>query len=330
MAAAIVVPAAAAADDAFNIGNWPFCPPVRPSCPRSMTRPGSPIRSTRSSWPRWKSKGSTPTVPADKLTLLRRVTFDLTGLAPTLAEQQAFLADESPDAYDALVDRLLDSPHYGERWAQHWLDVVRYAESDGFKADALRPTAHRYRDYVIRAFNADLPYDRFIRQQLAGDELEPDNPEALIATGLNRLVPRRVQRGQRRATPAGDSRRPDRRHGPDLPGADDRLRPVPRPQVRSDLAGRLLPLQAFFATDAAPRRHAAGGCRASGAATSASRPCGTKPPAISAREIDNAAGRQAPGRDERRAGKVRARAARGVLKPARANARRSNSSLPFK
>jgi hypothetical protein len=126
---------------------------------------------------------------ADRRTLLRRVTFDLTGLPPTLAEQQAFLADESPDAYERLVDRLLASPRYGERWAQHWLDVVRYAESDGFKADDHRPNAYRYRDYVIDALNADLPYDRFIRQQLAGDELEPENPQALIATGFNRLWP---------------------------------------------------------------------------------------------------------------------------------------------
>src|SRR5262249_39019131 len=102
---------------------------------------------------------------------------------------EAFLADTPPDAYGKVVDRLLASPRYGERWAQHWLDLVRYAESDGFKADDLRPDAHKYRDYVIRAFNADLPYDRFIRQQLAGDELEPDNPEALLATGFNRLWP---------------------------------------------------------------------------------------------------------------------------------------------
>ena len=114
---------------------------------------------------------------------------DLTGLPPTLAEQEAFLADQSPDAYAKVVDRLLDSPRHGERWAQHWLDLVRYAESDGFKADDLRPDAHRYRDYVIRAFNADLPYDRFVRQQLAGDELEPDNPEARLATGFLRLWP---------------------------------------------------------------------------------------------------------------------------------------------
>jgi hypothetical protein len=126
---------------------------------------------------------------ADKLTLLRRVTYDLTGLPPTLEDQQAFLADESANAYERVVDRLLASPRYGERWAQHWLDLVRYAETDGFKSDDLRPAAYRYRDYVIRAFNDDLPYDRFIRQQLAGDELEPDNPDAQIATGFNRLWP---------------------------------------------------------------------------------------------------------------------------------------------
>jgi hypothetical protein len=133
--------------------------------------------------------GVAPSGRAEKAMLLRRVTFDLIGLPPTLAEQDAFLADESPNAYEKVVDRLLASPHYGERWAQPWLDLVRYAETDGFKADDYRPSAHLYRDYVIRALNTDLPYHRFIRQQLAGDELEPDNPEALIATGFNRLWP---------------------------------------------------------------------------------------------------------------------------------------------
>ncbi|HEY7308419.1 MAG TPA: DUF1549 and DUF1553 domain-containing protein [Gemmataceae bacterium] len=136
-----------------------------------------------------EEKGLTPSPRADRLRLLRRVTFDLTGLPPTIAEQEAFRNDTSPDAYGKVVDRLLASPRYGERWAQHWLDLVRYAESDGFKADDLRLTAHRYRDYVIRALNADLPYDRFVRQQLAGDELEPDNPDALVATGFLRLWP---------------------------------------------------------------------------------------------------------------------------------------------
>ncbi len=120
---------------------------------------------------------------------MRRVTFDLTGLPPTVAEQTAFLADESATAYEQVVDRLLASPRYGEHWAQQWLDVVRYAETDGFKEDAHRPDAYKYRDWVIRAFIRDLPFDRFVREQLAGDELEPDNPEALAATGYCRLYP---------------------------------------------------------------------------------------------------------------------------------------------
>jgi hypothetical protein len=138
---------------------------------------------------RLEAEGLAPGVRADKLRLLRRVTFDLTGLPPSVAEQDAFLKDDAPDAHSKVVERLLASPRYGERWATHWLDLVRYAETDGFKADDLRPEAYRYRDYVIRAFNADLPYDRFIRQQLAGDELEPDNPDAITATGFNRLYP---------------------------------------------------------------------------------------------------------------------------------------------
>jgi hypothetical protein len=136
-----------------------------------------------------EAKGLAPNRRADKLRLLRRVTVDLTGLAPTVEEQDAFLADNSPDAYGKVVDRLLASPRYGERWAQHWLDLVRFAETDGFKADDYRPNAYKYRDYVIRALNADLPYDRFIHQQLAGDELEPGNPDAIVATGFNRLWP---------------------------------------------------------------------------------------------------------------------------------------------
>ncbi len=120
---------------------------------------------------RLEAEGLAPSPRADKLRLLRRVTFDLTGLPATIAEQEAFLTDNSPDAYGKVVDRLLASPHYGERWAQHWLDLVRYAESDGFKADDLRPSAYRYRDYIIHSLNADLPYDRFICQQIAGDEL---------------------------------------------------------------------------------------------------------------------------------------------------------------
>src|SRR5262249_31920208 len=131
--------------------------------------------------------GLHPNPPADKLTLLRRVTFDLTGLAPTPEETKAFLSDNSPNAYEKVVDRLLASPRFGERWAQHWLDVVRYAATEGFKTDRPRTEAWRYRDYVIKSFNDDRPYDRFVRQQIAGDELEPNSQEALIATGLLRL-----------------------------------------------------------------------------------------------------------------------------------------------
>lgn len=108
---------------------------------------------------------------ADNPTLLRRVSFDLTGLPPTIAEQAAFLEDHSPDAWERLIDRLLDSPAYGERWAQHWLDLARFADTDGFEFDKVRPDAWRYRDWVIDALNRDLPYDEFLRQQLAGDEL---------------------------------------------------------------------------------------------------------------------------------------------------------------
>ncbi|MEX2026725.1 MAG: DUF1549 domain-containing protein, partial [Pirellulaceae bacterium] len=129
-------------------------------------------------------KGLSPSPPADKRTLLRRVTFDLTGLPPTPEEIAAFVADESPDSYDKVVQRLLDSPHYGERWARHWLDVAHFGESDGFEYDRMRPSAWRYRDWVIDAFNRDMPYDEFARQQIAGDVLSTGEPQGVIATGF--------------------------------------------------------------------------------------------------------------------------------------------------
>jgi hypothetical protein len=131
--------------------------------------------------------GLTPAPEADKTTLIRRLAFDLTGLPPSPEEVDAFLADDRTDAYERLVDRLLDSPRYGQRWARHWLDLVRYAESDGYRQDAYRPAAWRYRDYVVRAFNSDKPYDRFLTEQLAGDELDPEDPELKVATGYLRL-----------------------------------------------------------------------------------------------------------------------------------------------
>jgi hypothetical protein len=133
-----------------------------------------------------EEKNLQPNPRADKLTLLRRATIDMTGLPPTQEEIHAFLSDKSPNAWEKVVDRLLASPAYGERWGRHWLDVARYADSNGFKADETRPNIWRYRDYVIQAFNDDKPYDRFIKEQIAGDELYPGNQEALIAMGFNR------------------------------------------------------------------------------------------------------------------------------------------------
>src|SRR5262249_5624547 len=123
---------------------------------------------------------------ADRRTLIRRLYFDLIGLPPTTAEVEAFVSDKAPDAYEKLVEKLLASPHYGEHWARHWLDLVRYAESDGFRLHHDRPEVWRYRDYVIKSFNDAKPYDRFIREQIAGDELLPDDPEALTATAYLR------------------------------------------------------------------------------------------------------------------------------------------------
>jgi len=135
---------------------------------------------------RLREQGMTPAAEADRVTLIRRVSFDLIGLPPTPEEVAAFVDDGAPDAYEKLVDRLLESPQYGERWARHWLDVVRYADSDGYRIDHYRPDAWRYRDYVIRSLNNDKPYDRFVQEQLAGDEMFPDNPDSLIATGYLR------------------------------------------------------------------------------------------------------------------------------------------------
>ena len=129
-------------------------------------------------------KGIAPSPPADKRTLLRRVSFDLVGLPPTPDELDAYQADDSPDAYERIVDRLLSSPRHGERWARHWMDVVHYAETHGHDQDRPREHAWPYRDYVIRAFNADVPYGRFIEQQIAGDVLWPEDAQAIVATGF--------------------------------------------------------------------------------------------------------------------------------------------------
>jgi len=128
-----------------------------------------------------------PVKPADRVQLVRRAYYDLWGLPPTPEQVDAFVNDASPDAWEKLIDRLLASPHYGEKWGRHWLDVVRFAESNGYERDGPKPNAWRYRDYVVRSFNADKPFDRFIKEQLAGDEMPGENPDAIIATGFYRL-----------------------------------------------------------------------------------------------------------------------------------------------
>jgi hypothetical protein len=133
---------------------------------------------------RLQEKGLSTAPVADKRTLLRRVTFDLTGLPPTLEEIDAFLRDNSPNAYEKVVDRLLLSPHYGERWARHWMDIAHYAETHGHDQDRPRPNAWPYRDYLIRSFNSDKPYARFVREQIAGDVLWPMDADAIIAMGF--------------------------------------------------------------------------------------------------------------------------------------------------
>lgn len=130
--------------------------------------------------------GLKPAPEADRHELVRRLYFTLHGLPPTQEQVNAFVNSKDPLAYEKLVDELLASPRYGERWAQHWLDLVRYAESDGYNQDALRPAAWPYRDYVIKSLNADKPYDQFVREQLAGDEIDPKNPEVLVATSYLR------------------------------------------------------------------------------------------------------------------------------------------------
>jgi hypothetical protein len=170
--------------------HWSFQPIERPAIPHVK----------KSTWPRnsidafilqkLEAEGIEPSPEADRVTLLRRVYLDVIGLPPRPEEVRSFSADDRPDAYDRAIDRLLESPHYGERWGRHWLDAARYADSDGYEKDEGRPFAWRYRDWVIGAFNRDLPFDVFTVQQLAGDLLSEDDPEydeaARVATGFHR------------------------------------------------------------------------------------------------------------------------------------------------
>ncbi|MEO7652978.1 MAG: DUF1549 domain-containing protein, partial [Bryobacteraceae bacterium] len=178
--------------------HWAFQPPVRSAVPnvKSRSRVRTPVDSFVLA--ELEKKKLSLSADADRVTLLRRLTFDLIGLPPSPASVDEFLADRSPDAYEKVVDRLLASRQYGERWARQWLDAAGYADSEGvLAADVIRPNAWRYRDYVIRAFNSDKPYNRFLVEQLAGDELSeywkydklpPEKAELLEATGFLRTA----------------------------------------------------------------------------------------------------------------------------------------------
>ena len=168
---------------------WAYQKPVRPMVPMAAHEQKSTNPIDAFLVAKMKSKGLTPSPRADRRTLIRRAYLDVTGLPPAPEEVEAFVRDKSPDAWPKLVDKLLASPQYGERWARHWLDLVRYADSGGFEFDVDRAEAWRYRDYVVRSFNADKPYSQFVREQIAGDEYAPDSEEAMIATGFLRLGP---------------------------------------------------------------------------------------------------------------------------------------------
>ena len=164
--------------------HWAFAPLTNPQPPRIMDDKWSrtPVDAfIRRELDRAKLN---PNDVVEKRALVRRAYFDLVGLPPTPEEVDAFVNDKTPDAYERLLDRLLANPHFGERWGRHWLDLARFAESHGFEQDYDRPNAYHYRDFVIKAFNQDLPYDKFVKWQIAGDEYEPDNPLAMAATGF--------------------------------------------------------------------------------------------------------------------------------------------------
>ena len=176
--------------------------------PRHAAVPPAPASAADAAWVKTpidafilnglKKAGLKPAPKANRATLIRRATYDLHGVPPTPEEVNAFVRDKSPKAWEKVIDRLLDSPRYGEQWGRHWLDVVRFAESDGYEYDTHRPDAYRYRDYVVDSFNTDKPYADFVKEQLAGDEMDPKNATFLIASGFNRLGPLRKNAGNQK------------------------------------------------------------------------------------------------------------------------------------
>ena len=170
---------------------WSFRRPRRPAVPKvkNETRVRKPLDAFILA--KLEEKGLTAAPPADRRTLIRRAYWDLIGLPPTPEQVESFLQDSSPDAYARVIEELLASPHYGERWGRHWLDVVRYAETTGYEGDSYFPNAWRYRDYVIKSFNDDKPYDRFLQEQIAGDEFWPDNIDLL--DGTRNVLPEKLE-----------------------------------------------------------------------------------------------------------------------------------------
>ena len=190
---------------------------------------------------RLEAPGISPSPEAGRRTLIRRVSLDLIGLPPTPRQIAEFLADTRPGAYERLVNRLLDSPHYGERWGRHWLDIARYADSNGYSSDGNRPM-WKYRDWVIDALNEDMPFDRFVTEQLAGDLLPNPTRDQLVATGFHRntmineeggidFEQYRVEAVVDRVSTTGEA----------FLGLTVGVRPLPRPQVRPDLTEGFLP-----------------------------------------------------------------------------------------
>ena len=190
----LAMPAVArAADDSpfsdAQRNHWAWKAPIRPALPTVQDKAWARNPIDPFILARLEAAGLKPVSPASREQLIRRASLALIGLPPTVEEIDAFVNDTSADAWERVIDRLLASPQYGERWGRHWLDLARFAESNGYEFDEVRPNAWRYRDYVVQSLNDDKPYDRFIKEQLAGDEIDPENPEALVATGFNLLGP---------------------------------------------------------------------------------------------------------------------------------------------
>ena len=167
--------------------HWAFQQPTAPEPPSLPATTGGRSPIDRFIRARFLSADLPMAKEASRRQLIRRLHYDLTGLPPSIGTVEAFVNDTAPDAYERLVDRLLASPQFGERWARHWMDVIRYAETNSYERDAAKPFVWRYRDYIVRAFNEDMPYDQFIREQIAGDELDQVTPESMVATGFYRL-----------------------------------------------------------------------------------------------------------------------------------------------